>query len=772
MSRTSPYQGLIPFGEDDAAYFFGRDTDREIVIDNLRAYRLSILYGPSGVGKSSLLHAGVAYDVREHGRRRLAEGRSPEYVVAALSSWTGDPVAGLKEAIRSALEQLSPELAAPLPDGSLAEVIAAAADRIDGSLLSLLDQFEDHFLYHEGESGPGSFADEFASVLARSDVPVSFLISIREDAFAKLDRFEGRIPNLLDNLLRIDHLGHAAAREAIEGPIQLWNQHEPEEGKRMRIEPELVEAVLSQVEIGKVRIGRSSAAGESEPSDARHGRIQTPYLQLVLIRLWDEEVRAGSRVLRLETLERLGGSERIVATHLDAAMETLSLQEQGVAAKTFRYLVTPSGTKISQSSKDLAEYADLPEAAVAPVLERLAGEARILQPAGDSRYEIYHDALAAPILEWRGRWEGRKLRRREQMRLFTTVCLAAGALALVAFASGIRDVELAALDARFELRGSSQPPSDVLLVAIDDRTFSELRNVRFPIPRSMHGRLIDRLSRAGAKVIAYNIQFTEETSIEEDSALVQAVARAGKLGSKVVLATTEVDQSGQSMIFGGESVVRELGARSANTNLELDSGGTVRRMRYRTQGLKTFPVVSAEAALGRTIRSSELGGRSAWIDFVGPHGSFQTVSFSRAMRGAVGPEAFRGKVVVVGATAPSLQDIHDTPVGSMSGIEAQANGIVTALRGFPLKNLPGALNLVLIVLLGLVAPLVSLRFSRFKTLLVALAAAGLYIGIAQVAFELGWVLLVAYPVGALVFSTLAVLVLGGAAGGRRMRGSS
>src|SRR5205814_10371830 len=49
--RRSPYQGLVPYGEADAEWFFGRAEWREIVIDNLRAYRVSVLYGESGVGK-------------------------------------------------------------------------------------------------------------------------------------------------------------------------------------------------------------------------------------------------------------------------------------------------------------------------------------------------------------------------------------------------------------------------------------------------------------------------------------------------------------------------------------------------------------------------------------------------------------------------------------------------------------------------------------------------------------------------------------------------
>src|SRR5690349_7670749 len=57
--RRAPYVGLSPYKEDDAGRFFGRDTERDLVIANLLTSRLTVLYGPSGVGKSSLLRAGV-----------------------------------------------------------------------------------------------------------------------------------------------------------------------------------------------------------------------------------------------------------------------------------------------------------------------------------------------------------------------------------------------------------------------------------------------------------------------------------------------------------------------------------------------------------------------------------------------------------------------------------------------------------------------------------------------------------------------------------------
>ena len=130
-----------------------------------------------------------------------------------------------------------------------------------------------------------------------------------------------------------------------------------------------------------------------------------------MTRLWDEEMRAGSHILRLETMDRLGGAERIVRTHLDAVMSALLPSEQDIAASVFHYLVTPSGTKIAHTIPDLIEYAGLPQMQLTPVLEKLSGgDDRILRPVAPPpdqpskpRYEIFHDVLAPAILDWRAR---------------------------------------------------------------------------------------------------------------------------------------------------------------------------------------------------------------------------------------------------------------------------------------------------------------------------------------------------------------------------------
>src|SRR5262249_60243309 len=118
----------------------------------------------------------------------------------------------------------------------------------------------------------------------------------------------------------------------------------------------------------------------------------------------------------------------------------------------------------------------------------------------------------------------------------------------------LRALEKQSVDARFSVRGTQARPNDFALVEVDDRTFSEL-GVQWPFPRGLHARVIDRLRKAGAKVIAVDIQFTEETIPKEDNALVESVRRAGG----VILSTTEADKNGHSRIFGGEPVVHAIG---------------------------------------------------------------------------------------------------------------------------------------------------------------------------------------------------------------------
>jgi hypothetical protein len=426
--RKSPYQGLTPYSEADAAFFFGREKETKLITASLFASPLTVLYGPSGVGKSSILRAGVVKNLRER----------KDVLPIVFGYWQSDPFIELKISIaQNVLRLVSKQMRTrknvketlfliekiaeghsprrmphiePGYGGPLVDFITRCSKLIRRRLMIILDQFEEYSLYHPEND---RFAYQLPRAIAITDLSVSFLLSLREDAVAQLDRFEGHIPTLFNNFRRVDHLDRQAARRAITEPIARYNELNKNLNSPVSIEQELVDQVLDQVGAGQVIVGPAAGAISTTSTRAEsEGRIETPYLQLVMTRLWNQELNQGSSVLRVVTLSQLGGAQRIVLTHLDAVMAKFPDHEKELATKVFNQLVTPSGTKIAHLVRDLADYAGVISADLKPLLEKLSrGSDRILRPVAplpefpdEPRYEIFHDRLGPAILDWRSRY--------------------------------------------------------------------------------------------------------------------------------------------------------------------------------------------------------------------------------------------------------------------------------------------------------------------------------------------------------------------------------
>src|SRR5215471_5440792 len=195
----------------------------------------------------------------------------------------------MEEGIRAASPPDEPFEPIPLSN-DLTGMLAAWTERFGMELLIILDQFEEYFLYRAAEGGPGTFADEFPQAVNRRDLPVRFLISLREDALSKLDRFKGRIPILFETRLQIGHLRDNDARAAIREPIPAYNTLNKlltPGAEQYDIEQKLVEAILEQVSGLKLKLG-GAGQGTLSGQQAQY-EIETPYLQLVMTRLWKEE---------------------------------------------------------------------------------------------------------------------------------------------------------------------------------------------------------------------------------------------------------------------------------------------------------------------------------------------------------------------------------------------------------------------------------------------------------------------------------------------------
>ena len=333
----------------------------------------------------------------------------------------------------------------------------------------------------------------------------------------------------------------------------------------------------------------------------------------------------------------------------------------------------------------------------------------------------------------------RARRERRRLVLLAATGLAAAALGVLTWATdAFKTIEARTVDARFDVRGTEKPKR-LALVVLDDQSLRAL-GVQPPIPRRLHARMIDRLHAAGAAAIAYDFEFVDQTTVEDDNALFLAIRRAGN----VVLSTARIGPRGETAVLGGEENVRRVRATVGSTIFHTVAD-KIYRLPYDTRGVPSFARQAAARATGRQPARSHFDDGGAWIDYAGPAGTISTTSFSDVLDGRAPAGRFKGKVVVVGATALNVQDLQSTPGGdNMPGAEINANAIATILDGFPLDEAPGWLAVLLVVALGLVSPLPAVRLHGLRWLPLALLALLGYVAALQLAFDGGTILPATY----------------------------
>jgi adenylate cyclase len=316
--------------------------------------------------------------------------------------------------------------------------------------------------------------------------------------------------------------------------------------------------------------------------------------------------------------------------------------------------------------------------------------------------------------------------------------------------------ELKALDTHFTLRGPREPLAPIVIVTIDEDSFDGLE-LAWPWPRALHGQFLDVVSRGGPVAIGLDILFPEASPRGEadDRAFGAAVTRA----RTVVLgaALTEVEGPGfkeKRSLNPPIEVIRDGAAAFGPVDFDTDADAFVRRAglkrRHLDRDFPTFDVqlfrLAEKAGLAR--RPLPAGGEII-VNFVGPPGSFPRVAYHRVVRGEVPPEAFRGAIVLVGATTPTLHDVFPTPFaprGDMPGVEIHANVLETLLQGNPIRRVPAALVPALAVLAGAAVVWAAIALRPLTAFLVTAAVGLAYLAGVHAGFRWGDLWAAALPV--------------------------
>ncbi len=286
------------------------------------------------------------------------------------------------------------------------------------------------------------------------------------------------------------------------------------------------------------------------------------------------------------------------------------------------------------------------------------------------------------------------------------------------------------------------PASDqILIVAIDNQSLASLGKWQWP--RTLHAALLDRLSQSNARpaAIAYDVLFTEAADAQSDAAVAAAMKRGAPVLLPVLYQTPGLN--GASHDFYPPVEPYAAAAQGLGTvNLLFDEDGLVRRAQLETRSdterrphlmemthraALGYPSRTYQALIEGAAASDQPDGGTMLIPFL-PEGAFRRVSFSTVLAGEVPADFFKGKMVLVGVTAPGLGDRYPVPgpAGStMSGIEIQANMLSGLLSQRFIRPAPrwAALSGALLPIWLLMAGFLQLRPGRILVMSLLLIAA-------------------------------------------------
>jgi EAL domain-containing protein (putative c-di-GMP-specific phosphodiesterase class I)/CHASE2 domain-containing sensor protein len=240
----------------------------------------------------------------------------------------------------------------------------------------------------------------------------------------------------------------------------------------------------------------------------------------------------------------------------------------------------------------------------------------------------------------------------------------------------------------------SHPASgEIVLVEIDARSIRSIG--RWPFPRSLHGVAVDRLREAGARTIAFDIDFSSVSLAAEDAAFGAALGRAG---GGVILPTFTQAAGHDSAEAIDSAPIRPLADHVflATANVTADEDGAIRRIPF---GGETLGIPRPSLASMIAERTDSVGDGFG-IDYAIDPATIPRHSFIDLIEGRVPRWALAGKRVVIGSTAVELGDHYAAPgYGLMPGAVIQTLAAETLLAGSERHEGGAALPLALALLL-------------------------------------------------------------------------
>lgn len=389
MSTISPFKFLDAYNKDDKDIFFGRDAEIEELYSLVFESNLTLVYGQSGTGKSSLIQCGLANRFAQSDWFNVYIRRNDninESMLSVLKKYKvrNEGSSALVERLKKRRKNISASTEEHTqtnnePDESLKTILRRLYKHYLKPVYLIFDQFEELFILGKKEEQQ-AFYENIADIL-ETELYCRVILIMREEVIAELYDFEKVVPVLFDKRIRVEQMSRSKTQEVITRTTGKFDIQLDDESL-----PDRIIEVLSEGE----------------------GRVELTYLQVFLDRLYQEAARGnGSEITFTSSqIEKLGTIEDVLGDYLNTQTREIQnkLSEKNLkvpsgAVKTLlSSFVTLEGTKRpvsreqimakSLSVKDIDFVVDL--------LER----SRIIRHEGNV-YELSHDALAHQIASQR-----------------------------------------------------------------------------------------------------------------------------------------------------------------------------------------------------------------------------------------------------------------------------------------------------------------------------------------------------------------------------------
>jgi adenylate cyclase len=337
---------------------------------------------------------------------------------------------------------------------------------------------------------------------------------------------------------------------------------------------------------------------------------------------------------------------------------------------------------------------------------------------------------------------------------------------LTAFTAGLMLLEFSPLetleaklfDYRMKLRGTLQPPDNIVIAVIDEKSIERMG--RWPWDRDTVAALVDKMSDLGAEIIMFDIFFTEPEN--NDPILARAIDNAGNVILPVVFGFDKAKAAEENELLltqafkyvshkemfdkyapiRAESVLMPVDEISkaamalGHINMNADDDGTLRwetmvviykqhlypsidlQVAAKYLGIPPEAVILKEhgIVLGKKrFVPTNLGGQNL-INYYGGRNTFPYISLSDIYEGNIRRTQLEGKIVLIGATAKGIFDLRVTPFSAeLPGVEKHASVIASILENRMLTRATRLADLLILLASGLAfSLLISFFIKKFK----------------------------------------------------------